>query len=262
MNLQTYVSSTDVTTILGAPTLFDEDFVVKEEVKLDLSPHPLNAGPVSKTKGVLNVHNVIKSEPAQSESEILQTHAPDCELHMQISNIISLRQDHSPTNTAEYSMDSTIIGGRVTLQAHLLNSSTYTDVDINQDSDESPGVSQEVTENLYKTNSTDFCDIDHIERGSQDVMDILHQTHSMDVTDISPTEKLSDSNSLQDVTSQDITEHSHETHFKDVTGTSPIESLADLNTLQDATPVPDRDSSQRMSPTTVFFSVGIMLNPG
>ena len=121
MNLQTYVSPTEVTTILGPPTLLDEHFVVEEKVKLDLSPHSLNAGPVSKTISVLDVHNVIKSEPAQSESEILQTHAPDCELHMQISNIISLRQDHSLTDTAEYSSDSTIIGGPVTPQAHLLS---------------------------------------------------------------------------------------------------------------------------------------------
>ena len=108
-------------------------------------------------------------------------------------------------------------------------------------------------ENLYQTNSTDFCNIDRIERGSQDVTDILHQTHSMDITDISPTEKLSDSNGLQDVTSQDVTEHSHETHFKDVTGTSPIESLADLNTLQDVTPVPDRDSQDVTNDTDQSF---------
>ena len=73
-------------------------------------------------------------------------------------------------------------------------------------------------------------------------MDNLHQTHSMDVTDISPTERLSDLNNLQDVTSQYVTEHSHETHSTDVTGASPIESLAALNTLQDVTPVPNSDS--------------------
>ena len=184
---------------------------------------------MSKSIGVLNVHSVIKSKPAQSESEILQTHAPDCELHMQISNIISLRQDHSPTDTAEYSMDPTIIGGTVTPQAHLLNSSTYTDGDIIWDSDESPGVSQEVTENLYQTNSTDFCSINPIESESQGVTDELHQTHSMDVTDISPTERLSDLNSLQNITSQDVTVHPHETLPKDVIATSPIESLADLD---------------------------------
>ena len=88
-NLQTYVSSTDVTTILSSPTILDVDYVVEEQVKPDASPNSHNVSSVSETIGVLNVHNVIKMEPAQSESDILQTFAPDCELHMQISNIIS-----------------------------------------------------------------------------------------------------------------------------------------------------------------------------
>ena len=45
---------------------------------------------------------------------------------MQISNIISLRGDDSPTDTTEYSTDSTIMGGNLMPQAHLLNSSSQT----------------------------------------------------------------------------------------------------------------------------------------
>ena len=75
----------------------------------------------------------VKTEPIETIWEILDTHSPDCELHMQITNIVSLRSgSHSPTITEDYSTDSTIIAGVITLQAYLLHSSSLTQDGSNQ----------------------------------------------------------------------------------------------------------------------------------
>ena len=237
-NLQTYVSSTDITTILSTPTILDVDYVVEEQVKPDASPNSHYVSSVSETIGVVNVRNVRKTEPAQSESDILQTFAPDCELHMQISNIISLRQDLSPTASS----DSTIIGGTETPQVHLLTSSLDTNGDIIGANDESLGASQEVTDNVQQINSTDHSHSIPIESGSQNATDELYQTYSMDVANIRPTDRLSDINILHNVAFQEITVHPQETFPKDTIVTSPIESLADQSTLQDITPVTNWNS--------------------
>ena len=93
---------------------------------------------------MLTLKTPIKREPVESVSEILTSHSPECELRMQITNIISLRGDHSPTDTAEYSTDSTIMEGTLTPQAHLLNSSSQTNDDHQPDIGES-NVLQDIT---------------------------------------------------------------------------------------------------------------------
>ena len=207
------MSTTDVTTILGVPTILDKDFVTEKNIKSDPCPESQSSGPLPNTIGVLDLQPAVKSEPAQSESEILHTHALDCELHMQITNIISLRQDHSPPDTAEYSTDSTIMGGALTPQAHLLNSPTNTNGDFTWDSNESittqdlllpsPSVPQDVTENT-------------------------RQTCLLVVTNISPIETLGTPTVLQDVTpasshvSQDVTDNTKQSISQDVTGDSPL----------------------------------------
>ena len=126
-NLETFVSPTDTTVILGTTTLLDADFVPKEKIKPD--PNMVETNQEKTMPEAITWEHPIKKEPAESYSKILTSHSPNCELWMQITNIISLRGEESPTDTAEYSTDSTILGGNLTLQAHLLNSSSQTNDD-------------------------------------------------------------------------------------------------------------------------------------
>ena len=65
----------------------------------------------------------IKAEPLETVGDILTDHSLQCQLRIQISNIISIQgSTRTPTPTDEYSMDSTIQGGIVTPPAHPLDS--------------------------------------------------------------------------------------------------------------------------------------------
>ena len=118
----------DTTVILGTTTtVLDTDFIPEDDIKPD--PNMVKTEPEQSTFETTALNSPIKREPAESYSEILTSHSLNCELHMQITNIISLRGDDSSTDTAEYSMDSTIMGGNLTPLAHLLNSSSQTNDD-------------------------------------------------------------------------------------------------------------------------------------
>ena len=68
---------------------------------------------------------VIKHEIPDNVEDIITQHSPQCELHVHITNIVSLHQhNESPASTENYSTDSTLIGGVITPQAHLIGNSS------------------------------------------------------------------------------------------------------------------------------------------
>ena len=219
INLQTYVSSTDTTWILGTiPTILDPDYLPPGFIKSDpIEPSGMQGSmSLSKDTDVTSyLQTTIKCEPAESMTEILDSHSPQCKLRMQITNIISLRQEYSPTDNTEYSTDSTIVGGILTPQAHVLNSSTL-QLDDDSQLDTQCSISYTDMAQSLPTVSDHFDPFQDITGAQQDTL--------QDVTNTATEGTIDDSV----ITRQDKTEPGQDTS-QDVTNT--INTTSDVNTV-------------------------------
>ena len=129
VNLQTYVSPMDRTIFFQEkPTLFDADYEPPQDDTHTGSStgNTLTAviGEVSLTEQVKQESD-IKIEPPETDTTILAGHSPQCQLRLEISKVITMQQPtRTPKPTDEYSTDSMIQGGIVTLPAHHLDSTS------------------------------------------------------------------------------------------------------------------------------------------
>ena len=120
INLQTFVSPMDTTVFLGTtPTVFDLDYIPDQ--KIDPSEPSLSQEHIVQPTGeyiaidTVKSESDIKSEPLESVEQIMAQHSPQCQLWIQISNVISVPDViRTPSPTDEYSTDSTIQAGIIT----------------------------------------------------------------------------------------------------------------------------------------------------
>ena len=185
VHLQGYVSPSDTTQILSTqPTIFDESYITAEG--LEPKPKPNDPPDVTytitesmgSTLGEITFQDPnVKTEAIETAEEIITQHSPQCELHMHITNIVSLQQPSmSPASTIEYSTDSTILRGIVTPQAHQICSSSPSEASLQ----ELTAVdSQDATLELSSQDAT-RADDSHTDMLS--VPNTLTTVHSQDVT--------------------------------------------------------------------------------
>ena len=193
VNLQTFVSPTDTTHILNIrPTVFDDNYIPEEKVDLDLLPGfkytitesmGSSLGEISFPSSDRKI--TVKQEPVETVGDILMHHSPECQLCVQITNIISLSgANRIPMPTDGDSTDSTVLGGIQTSQAQLIDSSILmqdmqpiisSSDSCSQDTTLHPSASQDVTPDtpheMDNGNATVLQDVTETEPSSQVVTD-------------------------------------------------------------------------------------------
>ena len=213
VNLQSYVSPTDTTHVLSTkPSIFDESYIATKGLEPKTEPdlqHNLNCT-ITESMGsalgeVMFPAPIVKHEHADNLKDLITQHSPQCELHMHITNIVSLQHpNESPASTENYSTDSTIIGGVCTPQAHLLLNLSLS-VASSQDVTVPP--LQDVTYDTLQAQST--MDKPWSMSGSQD----LTISTLQDVTNgrPSPQNLASSISGSQDITTQSLQDVTHGT---------------------------------------------------
>ena len=136
VNLQMFVSPMDTTVFLNkTPRLFDPDYNLEQKVDPTYIITSANMSVLIGEYTSVKTEGEIKTKPLDNIRDILSQHSPECQLRMQIGNIVSLRNtSRTPTQIDGFSTESTIVCSVKTPPAHALDSTTST-VHPNEDTD-------------------------------------------------------------------------------------------------------------------------------
>ena len=125
VNLQTYVSPLETTIFLNATLMFDPDYIPETKVTPSHPNVSMDTGSIIGEVTTVKTEKEIKAEPEEIINDILTKHSPQCQLRVQITNIVSLQSaSNSPPTTDSYSTESTIVGGTITPPAYALDVSS------------------------------------------------------------------------------------------------------------------------------------------
>ena len=192
-NVQTFLSSSDTTTILPANlTMFDADYLPDSKVEpevVDKNTMFTITESMGSSLGEISFPSVIKDEPNKTVGQVLATHLPSCQLRCGLEHKLqTMLGTHSesiiepePSQTMEYSSDETILltPPRPTFVSQSRQASPVSSQEVTTDQEQL--CSQDIT--AFTTNSTEKA-IDSQDITNTDSQDVTNMDDMTDIEDI------------------------------------------------------------------------------